>query len=306
MLEADLDVQHAATLDREGRITNDLVCRHCSYSLRGLSPEAVCPECGTSVRWSAFGKRLLYADPKWARRLATGTLWVLAAAVVSIVATAGGSVAAFVVDSETVSSVAQFIGNGLIGLVGIWLITTAEPGRTEDSAMWNVRVVTRIIAVTVAVGGGLAFGEFGVNLPRSMTAIIIAIKIVLSFLVVAGAVLLYVLLHRIATRIPDGGLARQTRVVMWGLGVSGTLVALAGVVMIFYVQLGRPATSPAGLALLASMVVFALPGAIGTVVFNIWAIVLLFRYRIVLRGVADAASKTLARYTAGAPAVNGG
>jgi len=49
----------------DGVLIRDTPCRRCAYNLRGLSRHSLCPECGTSVEWSAHGNRLMSSDARW-------------------------------------------------------------------------------------------------------------------------------------------------------------------------------------------------------------------------------------------------
>ncbi len=59
-------------------LTDDRLCVHCGYNLRGLPLDGKCPECGEAVRRSLLGDLLKYADPDWLDRLRFGAalkLW---------------------------------------------------------------------------------------------------------------------------------------------------------------------------------------------------------------------------------------
>ncbi len=58
-------------------IDADVVCRCCSYNLRGLYPEGRCPECGTPVGISLQGDLLRFAEPAWVEILARGIRFIL-------------------------------------------------------------------------------------------------------------------------------------------------------------------------------------------------------------------------------------
>ena len=125
---------------------------------------------------------------------------------------------------------------------------------------------------------------------------------VLALLGVAGSVLFYILLCRLAVRIPNEGLAVQTRIVMWGLGIAYALGSVAATITFYWILSdgSAMATQPTPV-LIAAMAIFGCPAAIGIVVFGIWSIVLLFRYRAALFAAADAAVETWDRH-AGVPA----
>jgi RNA polymerase subunit RPABC4/transcription elongation factor Spt4 len=57
--------------DADGRIASDLACVRCSYNLRELRADSICPECGTAIARSLHGGLLAYADPDWVAHLAS-------------------------------------------------------------------------------------------------------------------------------------------------------------------------------------------------------------------------------------------
>jgi hypothetical protein len=50
----------------------DLPCVQCDYNLRGLSPAGDCPECGRAIRDALSPQCLMFADPRWLKRLIWG------------------------------------------------------------------------------------------------------------------------------------------------------------------------------------------------------------------------------------------
>ena len=103
-------------------------------------------------------------------------------------------------------------------------------------------------------------------------------------------VALFVYAGRLAIRIPDESLARQTRTVMWGLIAASVLgLILAGLALVMAGQMagGVPASGPARVPVSASAVpkaafVMAPVGCVAGVlylVFGIWSLLLLLRYR---------------------------
>lgn len=48
----------------------DLPCLTCGYNLRGLRPDGICPECGSTIDPATYKPPLFDSDPRWRRRIA--------------------------------------------------------------------------------------------------------------------------------------------------------------------------------------------------------------------------------------------
>ena len=66
------------------RISADLPCAVCRYNLRSLPHDGRCPECGQPVAQSMQAQWLVFAPPKWVRRVARGVERVLTSVIVLI------------------------------------------------------------------------------------------------------------------------------------------------------------------------------------------------------------------------------
>lgn len=72
-------------LDADGKIAQDVTCIRCGYNLRGLPQDRQCPECGTAIGRSLHGDFLRFRDPDWVESLASGMNWIVAGIVCSVV-----------------------------------------------------------------------------------------------------------------------------------------------------------------------------------------------------------------------------
>jgi hypothetical protein len=111
-----------------GRLSQSVPCVACGHDLRWQRREGNCPECGATIQRSLFEDRLIFADPKWLRKVA----WRL--------------------------RVLQWLLFGwvVIGPGSVWLVVMAtSSGQTEDAAAASVTafalVTLSILAVVIAV-----------------------------------------------------------------------------------------------------------------------------------------------------------
>lgn len=259
--------------DANGEVISDIQCRHCGYALRGLNIDGRCPECGTSVGWSIRGNLLQYSDPGWVERLATGTRWLIVAALIGII-TGAGSGALGGDDAHPVQIVIELTVS-LIGLIGIWLITSPEPGILETSQE-TARRITRYTTVTsfCLQFVGLAMMVVYVEALWYGVALLDAVVSLISFFA------LCIFARAIARRIPNPSLVKQTTIVMWGFAVSYGFVVLALIVGLIG---GFEAAMVLGCVVLILLLIFV-----------IWGLVLLFLYRAALVKAAQQARATWA------------
>jgi len=167
--QAESEEHPEVLLDADGRLTVTLRCIVCSYNLRGLALDGMCPECAAPARKSLLHNDLRLADPAWLRKIHLG-LFALMLAVGLVVAT----VLAFLLVGNLLVAVGggnDVIGNVLVflmmlviylaaPLVGTWgliLCTTVEPLGGPRGAGPRSRKFTRWATLAVLGVAGLAF-----------------------------------------------------------------------------------------------------------------------------------------------------
>ncbi|NUQ47946.1 MAG: hypothetical protein HUU22_18175, partial [Phycisphaerae bacterium] len=245
----------------DGTVGEDLPCRKCGYNLRGLNPDRICPECATPVGRSIRGEYLRFADPDWVETMASGMNWIVTGLFVGFAlgCAGGGTVAALaatrgagVVESEVTMLILSGAGvmGALISLVGYWRVTTPDPSGLVDDEGLNARKLVRIAWATNVFIGPLQ--HWWQRLLGEVALLPIGLNGLLGLI---GTVALFIYARRMALRIPNPSLAKQTRIVMWGMAatlVVGLFVAfLGGMIAAIGARAGPP--GPAGVAGLGYM-----------------------------------------------------
>ncbi|UCD27929.1 MAG: hypothetical protein JSV03_12610 [Planctomycetota bacterium] len=272
-------------LDSGGYIDQDVACIRCGYNLRGLLPERVCPECGTPIGRSTYGDLLQFCDPLWVRTLASGTNWMVGGILCAFLgAFLSGAVSA-VASSNIKVAIAQVlafeIACGLVMLIGGWKVTTPDPSKVVQEQKLTARKLTRIIYVTTFVLGPVQQLIESYSHPAS-----VILAVINGILGIVGTVTVFIYARQLALRIPDEGLAKQTRIVMWGLIIASIFTTLSFAFMLVLIRPAMtagtgPGTAPigAGLAVWPIFGIFSCFGGTASLVFGIWSIILLLRYR---------------------------
>ena len=273
-MDAPQSAPPTVALDSAGRVAEDVRCRSCGYNLRGISPQGRCPECQTEVGRSIRAGVLRACDRYWVRQLAGGVSWIIGWILFGVFLLLGwrfvGRVLAITPGLVIILGL-LVIG---VGLVGGWMITAADP----DGAAAERRVSARRVARYTMVTWALSYGAIiGISVTRTLVPgpWMTALPVMLG---VAAYVALCIHGRELALRLPDHWLARQTRIVTWGIGSTAALGMLL-ILLLSAVGLG-----PLGV----SLWMFGLVPLMG--LYGLWTIVLLFRYRQAFRLAAGVAA----------------
>lgn len=293
--------QRTANTDDRGLLAEDVTCRSCGYNLRGLSLEGACPECRVSVAQSVRGDFLQFSDPVWVGRLARGVKWMIIGVFATIIGTVAivfiGVLGATFAASGTVAmstaaqaaTMAVAVVEAAILVIGYWLVTSPDPGAADREKVMNVRNIARygmIIASLQAILQAVQQSNMrGMTLPGASSSFSMAMTIGAAMLVVfmvigliaAGA--MFIWFRTLALRIPRVGLARQTRIVMYGYMVALMVtIAMQMTIVIggpgVLIAAGAAGPSPWFFAYLA----MSCGGSLVLLTFSIWGLVLLFIY----------------------------
>jgi hypothetical protein len=138
-------------LPRPPVIIGDLPCRRCSYNLRTLASDAICPECGTPVALSMGSDWLHYSDPNWLRTLRIGAWLATVGLVVSILF---GPIEQWISHSSGpqpfgIKSLSTLLGYLLL-LTGAWLISTPDPSAPGADAVRRRQILRILTYVKLA------------------------------------------------------------------------------------------------------------------------------------------------------------
>lgn len=270
-------------VDESTRIATDLPCRRCGYNLRGQQPDGRCPECGESVAWSTGEESLCNCDPEWVNSLAGGTTWLLWGVLAGVVSTVAWTLAIpLLVQSAREGKTSlpgiyagcqlgRLVAN-LILLVGIWRITSPDPGQPAEDRSLSLRTIAR---------WGILIYFVMSSLPgRLPVALLQVSSLVANAMYVIALVATCLLMRQLALRIADRTLAAWTRpfIVLLVL-VQGAGLAMHTLVVAARWSAAGAMTGTAGAGILAVLRAQALVSRLGGFVLVVAAFLLLSRYR---------------------------
>jgi hypothetical protein len=183
-------------------IDHDLPCAVCNYNLKGLSPDANCPECGQAVA-RTFAPELTRSSPAWLRRQA-GTMFLLAPL-------------ALVTFTPQMFGMSWQLAQGLrlatmvVTVYAAARLSAAEPPGpvVNRSDPWR----RSLLVATAFCAGTIAYMTFSSNDLDYRVHTLLGLAFIIAL--AAAHWLVGVYLHRLADRAGDGSLAAHARLVRW-------------------------------------------------------------------------------------------
>lgn len=243
----------------------DTPCRRCSYNLRGLKQDGRCPECGTPVGVSTLGEQLGYSDPRWLARLSWGTGLLLIEVIAYIVIFI---IPFFVYPGAWRTWILPV--RELIGLVGVWLLTTRDPSGLGEAQYGRARAFVRVVLAMELGWLAIVFSFVQFETLSTYQMERLGFKILRA----AGEFCMFIYFGRLAGRIPNSSLIKIARFLQW---TSPPLAVLSAVL---YFVLVRSSGGP-NLSNLTSL--FLLLSPIQMLLY----IVMLFYYTLMLRTIRE-------------------
>lgn len=202
-------------------IDTDLPCRNCSYNLRGLQSDRVCPECGTPIRKHRPAEYSLLSDAPLTeiKQLRLG-LWI---AMASLVATPIIMLVSTIMSVRSGSDMVikgGFVLLSLMWAAAVWLMTpvlqTPEAVRRGFSRESRLRLAARysqlawpaamLLILLGATGAASSLGWISL--------------LVLQFVGIMGLMTLAVVLSRLADWCCDEFAERLLNITLWALPIS--------------------------------------------------------------------------------------
>lgn len=250
-------------LDAAGLIAEDIPCRRCGYNLRTLSPEAKCPECGTSISRSVHGDLLRFADPEWVRKLATGALIVVVGICTAL---AGWILLSFLVYLQIADRYwfrALAVLYCAIILAGAWRATSPDPSSMQSKVLFDSR---KLLRISYVFGLCLLVANWSLDSANSfVTETLDALSLLNNTFL---AVVVFTFGRSIALRLPDEKLARSCRILLFAFVAEGVA---NGATWVLVVATDDP--FPMTVIMLVNTVILGF-----SFICMVWSLVIFFRF----------------------------
>lgn len=208
-------------------VDEDLPCRTCSYNLRTLPTDGVCPECATPVAASLTRDLLRGSDPHWLKTLRFAAMLIIYGAMVSWVGGNRLGYRAPLMYFALASLAVEFLG--------VWLITLPDPSGIGEPRLRNLRVAARSCFIA-----RLAIGMFWFVAVTAHIGSLFVLRFSTPYVEQAtyglSVVLLLAYLARLIERIPGSNLPRGLR---WGAGAFALLAVIQIASTVFFSAMVR-------------------------------------------------------------------
>jgi hypothetical protein len=234
---------------------------------------------------------LCFAEPHYVAKLARGNRWISRGLTVAQIATLlllfGGVLASFVPTSGTFDAVVLMLWFLLFGilllsgivlfLVGVWLVTSAEPGISAGWRRDRARKLVRACLLVGALAIALDLWLEAVVPPPGIMAAFKLLAIGFSVFGVTGLFAYFRFVRDIVDRLPDRGLAARAGTLARDFAiVTGTLALLGAIERLIVWAPALVTAGTAGAPAAAGMPLGVLGACLG-VVARLAALVLFFR-----------------------------
>ncbi len=227
-------------------VDRDVPCAGCGYNVRHLGVDRACPECGASLGPTLDPTRLVFADPRWLRRLRIGLIVLAIGVTVQplIYAALWGAYQLAIPVHQWVAPwwwTPLWNGPAVVVLAGVWLLTAREQALDTRStrawarpaARWATAAYVLIPWVLRWIDDSRLWGLASPGPGPTRALVWVNVYSILYALHVLAIVALFVWLLGLVRRLPDRWLQRRLR---WMMTVYVPLVGC-----LHLLELGRVA-----------------------------------------------------------------
>ena len=216
----------------------DVLCRRCTFNLRGLAPERNCPECGFPIQRTLLGDPLIFSAPQYLQTLATGLAWILVVTIIQVcvglAAGIGGGILGALSQGNLdprafrtfqIATVVVGVPISIALLYGWWKFSTPDPDILESESSDSgdqPRLIVRLaavflIGVTIISSLGAILRSDGAEMRIDLFTIGIGLLTMGASIAQFFASLLYI--RWIARRMQDARLVSRSSMYLWLLPV---------------------------------------------------------------------------------------